>query len=341
MRHQPFVSVVVCTYNGANHLAETLTALTKQSYPQSSLEIIVIDDGSTDDTANIAAQFNVQLVAHGHNRGLGVGRNSGITAARGEIIAFTDDDCLPDSNWLESLILPYSDATVMATGGKTVAVSSDTPTERYMDLSGYGNPAPLGISGGPALSSRFATYIRQMVTPLHTLVKDQQDLQEIFTLNASCRTAMLREIGGFDVRLRAAEDSDVSVRLNAKFPLHHIVFASQAHVAHRHRRQLWPWIAQTFERSQDAYLQIRKENRLPPIFPFPIFAVLLSLAALTHGHLVALITLLVAPLVLYWWWQIRLAGKPLLDRLRFPYMQFFLEGATLSGYAVAFLRRRS
>ncbi|HWZ65842.1 MAG TPA: glycosyltransferase family 2 protein [Patescibacteria group bacterium] len=336
----PYVSVVICTFNGSAHIGQTLTAIKAQTYSKDNYEIIVVDDGSTDDTAKIAEGFDVRLVRHSKNMGLGVGRNSGLAAARGDVIAFTDDDCLPDTNWVETLIMPFADGAVMGVGGRVFAVTRNTPTERYMDASGYGNPAPYRLSSGKSMFSKLAAYISQMVTPLHLHMQDGQPLQEIFTLNAAYRTASLRDIGGFDINLRAAEDSDVSARLYEKFPDNRIVFSSNARVGHRHRRALEPWVKQTFERSQDAYIQIRKENRLPPMFPFPVMILFLTIITSYFGLLIGLVTFLLGPLALYWWWQLRLAKQNNLDRLRFPYIQFLLEAATLSGYAVAFLGQR-
>jgi glycosyltransferase involved in cell wall biosynthesis len=336
--NQPFVSIVVCTYNGAGHIGATLTALVQQTYPQKRYEIIVVDDGSTDDTAAIVKEFEVQLIQLVTNQGLGTGRNAGLHAAKGEIIAYTDDDCLPDQAWIEHMVKPYDRSLVMAVGGEVFAVSRQTPTERYMEAVGYGNPAPFGLSGGSSPINRLIGYVRQMANPLHTALQNGQALQEIFTLNASYRTACLREIGGFDISLRAAEDSDVSARMYEKFPHYTIVYGQKAQVGHRHRRVLWPWVAQNYVRSQDAFIQIRKEHRIPPIFPLPVLTLVIAAGASFFGPVAGLTALIVSPVLLYWWWQVRVIRKPQIDRILFPYMQLAIESAVLSGYIRAFLK---
>lgn len=338
--NQRFVSVVVCSYNGAGHLAATLKALKEQTYPRKLYEVIVIDDGSTDNTAQIARDSGFNVISQPKNQGLGISRNTGMNAASGEILAYTDDDCLPAASWVEEIARPYIDQTVMAVGGRTFAVIRQTPTERYMDEIGYGNPAPFGISGGHSPLARLKTYLSQMVHPLHSSLHNSQPLQEIFTLNASYRLDRLRQIGGFDETLRAAEDSDVSARLYERFPECRIVFAEAARVGHRHRRQYWPWVIQTFGRSQDGFVQIRKEHRIPPLYPFPIVCIALGLLGCIAGPLIGLLVLGLSPLGLYWWWQIRVKS-PFADRLRFPYMQAILEGAILFGYAIAFVTFRA
>ena len=96
----PRVSVVICSYNGSRTIRQTLEAVAEVDYPD--LEVIVIDDGSTDGTAAIAAEYDVQLISQ-ENRGLSAARNTGWQAATGEIVAYHDDDAYPDRDWLRYL----------------------------------------------------------------------------------------------------------------------------------------------------------------------------------------------------------------------------------------------
>ena len=82
----PSMSVVVCTYNGARTLRNCLEGLKELRYPN--YEVIVVDDGSTDESAAIAEQYPVQLIRTGRNSGLGSARNTGLEAARGDIVAY-------------------------------------------------------------------------------------------------------------------------------------------------------------------------------------------------------------------------------------------------------------
>src|SRR5262245_7855555 len=97
------VSVVIPVYNGASTLAACLTALESQSLPRPRFEIIVVDDGSTDETASIAAAFPVRLVRR-TNGGAPAARNSGLREATGAWVAFTDADCIPSRGWLAHLM---------------------------------------------------------------------------------------------------------------------------------------------------------------------------------------------------------------------------------------------
>ena len=116
---QPLLSVVVCTYNGARTLAEALRALAKQTYTH--YEVLVIDDGSTDDIAGIASAFHQVLYHRVDHAGLSAARNSGMNLAKGEIIVYTDDDCAPDEDWLLRISEAFDDERWVAAGGPNLS----------------------------------------------------------------------------------------------------------------------------------------------------------------------------------------------------------------------------
>ena len=95
----PF-SVIVPVHNGAETLEACLTALTSQDYPGERFEVIVVDDGSTDETARIAAKYSVRLISLGSNRGRIVARNTGAQAARFETLVFNDARVTPERELL-------------------------------------------------------------------------------------------------------------------------------------------------------------------------------------------------------------------------------------------------
>lgn len=108
---QPFVSVVIPVYNDAQRLAQCLTALQHQTYPH---EVIVVDNRSTQDIQAICEQFKVRY-CYEPQPGNNAARNRGILAAKGEVIAITDADCVPDPNWLAAGVKAI--ATVPLIGG--------------------------------------------------------------------------------------------------------------------------------------------------------------------------------------------------------------------------------
>ncbi|PYJ79417.1 MAG: glycosyl transferase [Verrucomicrobia bacterium] len=114
----PFVSVIVCSYNGGRTLAACLDSLSKLTYPD--YEVILVDDGSTDDTAYTATQFPQVRYIHQSNHGLSHARNTGAAAARGEVLAYTDSDCMADVDWLYYLIGTLISGDYAGVGGPNV-----------------------------------------------------------------------------------------------------------------------------------------------------------------------------------------------------------------------------
>jgi glycosyltransferase involved in cell wall biosynthesis len=108
------ISVVIPAYNAEATIGKCLEALSKQTLPP--VEVLVVDDSSTDQTAAIAAQWSV-VIKNARGRGPGAARNTGAFAAKGDIIAFTDSDCIPPPTWLENIGIAFSDPSVGAVGG--------------------------------------------------------------------------------------------------------------------------------------------------------------------------------------------------------------------------------
>ena len=124
LNQTPSVSIIVCSYNGAATLHACLESLGKIEYPK--FEVILVDDGSTDNTAQIAAEFaNVRYI-HQPNRGLSAARNTGAAAARGEVLAYTDADCMADVDWLYYLIGTLTSGDFAGVGGPNVSPPAKT-----------------------------------------------------------------------------------------------------------------------------------------------------------------------------------------------------------------------
>jgi GT2 family glycosyltransferase len=205
LHHPPRVSVIVCTYNGGRTLHQCLTSLLKLDYP--SYEVIVVNDGSTDDTAKIAASFPGIRVIHQPNQGLSVARNVGLRAATGSIIAYTDDDCFADRNWLTHLVYHFDRCDAVAVGGPNL-----TPQDGWLAAC---------IAACPG-------------QPTHVLESDQV-AEHIPGCNMAFRRAGLEAINGFDAQYRKAGD-DVDVCWRLQQAGYWITFAPGAFVWH-HRRQ--------------------------------------------------------------------------------------------------------
>ncbi len=113
------VSVVVCTYNRAESLRDTIESLTKQKAGSCSYEIIVVDNNSKDHTKSVTQSFNGKVkYLFESKQGLSYARNTGIREAKGQVIAFTDDDVIADPNWVESLQKCFRETKALMVAGK-------------------------------------------------------------------------------------------------------------------------------------------------------------------------------------------------------------------------------
>lgn len=203
----PLISIVVCSYNGSRTIRDTLEGLKKLEYPN--YEVIVVNDGSKDNTAEIASEFDVHLIST-ENRGLSNARNTGMYASNGEIIAYIDDDAYPDPKWLTYLASTYLDSNFAGVGGHNLPPKKAELTSQCVANS----------PGGPC----------------HVLLDDEV-AEHIPGCNMSFKKSVLMEIGGFDEVFRAAgDDVDICWRIQEKG--YEIGFHHSAFVWHHRRSSL-------------------------------------------------------------------------------------------------------
>jgi GT2 family glycosyltransferase len=214
---RPRISIVICAFNAAGTLRDCLEGATAIQYPD--YEVIVVDDGSTDSTPDIAAEFPVQLIRTA-NQGLSKARNAGIEAATGEIVAFTDADARPDSDWLTYLSMTLADETFAGAGGPNVAPPGD----------GFVAGCVANAPGGP----------------IHVLLSDQV-AEHIPGCNMAFRKSALDEVDGFDPRFRVAGD-DVDICWRLQESGHTLGFSPAAMVWHHARDSV-----RTYWRQQSGY----------------------------------------------------------------------------------------
>jgi GT2 family glycosyltransferase len=212
----PRASVVVCSFNGARWIGECLAALGALEYPD--YEVIVVDDGSTDATAAIAAGFEHVRVISTDNGGLSRARNVGLEAAGGEIVAYLDDDARPEPSWLTHLARPLVSGQHIAVGGPNVAPPGD----------GVIADCVAHAPGGPT----------------HVLLSDRE-AEHVPGCNMAFVADALRAIGGFDETFRiAGDDVDVCWRLQEGGDV--IGFAAAAVVWHHCRSSIGGYLRQQF-----------------------------------------------------------------------------------------------
>jgi GT2 family glycosyltransferase len=207
----PRASVVVCAYQAEDTLEECLHSLTELDYPD--YEVLVVDDGSTDATLQIARRFPVRLLPRGR-LGLSGARNVGLEYAEGEIVAYIDADAQADPDWLTYLVLALEAPGTAGAGGPNPVPPDDPPVAQCVAR------APGG--------------------PIHVLLDDER-AEHVPGCNMAFWREHLIEIGGFDPIYRAAGD-DVDVCWKLLDRSYEIRFHPSALVWHRRRdsvRAFW------------------------------------------------------------------------------------------------------
>jgi GT2 family glycosyltransferase len=214
----PKVSVIVCSYNGGQTLESCLRSLEKINYPD--YEVVVVDDGSTDNTKEILSHHPWVNAIYQTNHGLSVARNVGASAAKGEILAYTDSDCMADPDWLYYLVGTLLSGDYAGVGGPNIS----PPAQNWQQACVAAAP------GGPS----------------HVLLTDVV-AEHIPGCNMAFHRWAFDKIGGFDPEYRkAGDDVDFCWRLQQEGEV--IAFSPSAIVWHYRRFTL-----KAFRKQQEGY----------------------------------------------------------------------------------------
>ena len=209
IKSRPFVSVVIPTYNRKEMLKECVGSLFTQTYPTDQYEIIVVDDGSTDETKNMFDRYLQKeprlSYFYQENQGPSAARILGTRNSKGEIICFIDDDCVADRDWIKNLVDCYVDDNVGGVGGKIMSFTPKTIIERYCYVTDLFN--------------------QELFTKLF-----------LMTGNASYKKNVLTKVRSFDRYIKYGEDVDLGIKvILAGYSLR---YNSKAVVYHKHKETL-------------------------------------------------------------------------------------------------------
>jgi GT2 family glycosyltransferase len=210
----PRVSVIVCAYNAERTMKACLESLAQVRYPD--YEVIVVNDGSKDRTLAISESFPDCRIISQPNKGLSVARNVGAEAATGEIVAYTDSDCVVDPDWLTYLVARMEAANLHACGGPNFPPPEDNLVAAAVAVS----------PGGPT----------------HVLLSDET-AEHIAGCNMAFRRETLLKLGGFDPVFRAAGD-DIDICWRFQDAGYTIGFAPAAMVWHFRRNTIDAYVGQ-------------------------------------------------------------------------------------------------
>jgi glycosyltransferase involved in cell wall biosynthesis len=223
------LSIIIPTFNGGARIAACLGALLEQTAGKGA-EILVINDGSTDDTAEVVARYSgVRLITQS-NAGPAAARNRGALEARGEIILFTDDDCVPAPGWLDAMTVPFKDPIVVGVKG----VYRTRQTEVV------------------------ARFVQMEYEDKYRLMSGASEIDFIDTYSAGFRRERFLEINGYDVSfpVACAEDVELSYRMSNRGWI--MKFVPAAIVYHRHPDTLRQYIKKKYKFAFWRVLAVRK-----------------------------------------------------------------------------------
>jgi len=223
------VSIVIPTYNGASRIGRCLDALLSQTAGRD-VEILVVNDGSTDSTAQLGSLYPTVRVISQTNAGPAMARNRGALEARGVFLLFTDDDCVPTPEWLDAMLEPFHD------------------------------PAVVGAKGVYRTHQRslVARFVQVEYEDKYALMAGLPRIDFIDTYSAAFVRARFLEMGGYDTAfpVACAEDVELSYRMSARNWT--MKFAPRAIVYHTHPDTLAKYLKKKYKFAFWRVLAVRK-----------------------------------------------------------------------------------
>lgn len=206
----PFVSIVVPVYNAEATLSLCLESIQAIDYPKDKFEVLVVDNGSTDNSIQIARKFGATVLFETSIKSSYAARNKGIAAAKGDLIAFTDADCIVTPTWLKHLVKEWDDESIGCFAGEIEAHQPRNFIEIFSDRQGM---------------------LRQKGTLSCTYLPYTQ------TANSAYRRDVFEKVGLFIPEMTSGGDGEISWRMQKQLGLG-IKFIPEALVYHKHRTSL-------------------------------------------------------------------------------------------------------
>lgn len=218
VRQFPAVSIIVPAFNAASRISSCLEALCAQA-DAAKAEILVVNDGSRDNTAEVVRRFPKVCLISQANAGPAAARNRGAFEARGAILIFVDDDCVPAPGWLVAMLRPFQDRDVVAAKGVYRTWQREL----------------------------IARFVQSEYEDRYRLMKRQDSIDFVDTYSAAFRRDRFLEMKGFDPEfpLACAEDAELSYRMSARG--WKMKFVPDAVVYHSHPRTLSEYLRKKYK----------------------------------------------------------------------------------------------
>jgi len=280
----PAVSIIIPVRDRPEEISACLQSLQGLNYPREKMEVIVVDDGSSDHTAAIAATFSIKLIGNEKSLGPAACRNRGAEMAKGDILAFLDSDCLASPDWLRQIAPCFCLPGIGGIGGFVAGYYQKTAVDRYE-----------GAFSSLNMGQR--------------LLFDQDDASSFYvpSCNLFVRNAVFREVNGFQPQLQVGEDVDFCWRMRQSG--HHLLYLPQGVVYHKHRSRLVRMLGRRFDYGTSEANLYRSHPEKQKKFPLPISGALVCL--LLAASLISYSSLPLLPAVVLLFWDILQKKKDL------------------------------
>ena len=349
----PFMSVVIPVYNGAVTIGRTLDSLLAQDYPSARYEIIVVNDGSTDDTREVVTtRETVRYIELQRGMGIPTAQNAGLEAAKGDIYVSFNDDFQAAPDFLSQLALAYARLDrPIGIGG--ILVKDESHKEKGLVAKFIAatrdGAAPDTVNIRPAFLpgavKRLLVYVISGFSSMrHTgehRPHDYQKVVELYGANASFRVSTLREIGGWDTNTAAPaiggiEDRDICYRLQQKFPDHHFYVTRSVRImqdldTNDTAISIKRYLLRPYRRGPFNYAFHIKNRLTPPLFPFPPLVLLALLVCAVPAPILLPLLAILLPQLCYGWWPLRAVIERRPVYILFPYLQAAEETMVMIG----------
>jgi len=289
-KRSPMISVIIPAYNARENLKACLDALEQQTVPRKQYEIIVVNDGPVDTKVKATVDRYAVTFLSQLRRGAAAARNLGAERAQGEILLFTDADCVPEHNWIEAMTAPFADQEVVGVCG-VVRTRQTALIPRFIQLE---------------YDYRYRNIARH------------PRIDFINTGTAGYRKHIFMQSGGFKEDLLGAEDAELSFRLASAG--HKMLFAPRAVVYHQHPESILEYARRKYHYGYWRMMVYRRhprkavaDSRTPQtqkvqIGLFSLLVVAIIGAIFWRGFLwlaggLAMLFLLIS--LPFWWWVLR------------------------------------
>lgn len=275
---QPKISVLLTAINSENNLKNCLKSIRKNNYNKKYYEIIYVDAGSSDNSLKTAKKFGAKIIVK-KNANIPEGRNLGIKNSKGEILAFTDTDCVVDKNWLKEIDLELSKEGVLAVGGPNLIPKAKTWFEKCI---------------GTALNTYFGS-----LGSISGLIKEKRTaVRSVAANNAAYKREIIKDVGLFDEKLITGEDPDLNLRIRKKG--FKIIYSPKIKVWHYRRQTLKKFLKQMYYYGVGRVKLIKKHKIISDILYYmPIFLSAVSILLAIYNFNLFLKTVLIAFLTFF------------------------------------------